>query len=216
MSTSHSLKRRRNISRQGFTKNTRGVANYFKIGVGLVAYSGPHKNTRVVTNYFKIGVGLVAYSVPHKNSRKASEAWVRKAGYPSELYTEFTEEQLLATVNGSDVCQVNDLDLKNETGPNIGIWSISIKGWYKGGKFPSSIFFLSKNIFWLLSSRGSNKKLEYCVHDKLGRVKREQMKNCVYGTQNGDICVTRSQGKRGIVNFDPPTPPPSAPLFQHH
>jgi len=85
MSTFHSLKSRRDILGWGFTKNTRGVTNYFKIVVGLVAYSGPHK----------------------KNSGKASWAWVRKAGYPSALYTEFTEEQLLATVSDSDVCQFN-------------------------------------------------------------------------------------------------------------
>jgi hypothetical protein len=186
MSTSHSLKRRHDISGWGFTKNTRGVTNYCKIGVGLLAYSGPHKK-----------------------SGKASGAWVRKAGYSSGLYTEFTEEQLLAAVNDIDICQFNDFNQKKETGPNTGIWSISIKGWHKGGVFPSNIFFLSKNIFWLLSSRGANKKLGYSVHDKLGRVKTEQIKNCVYGTQNGDVWVTRSQGKRGIVNFYPPLPPNS-------
>lgn len=38
-----------------------------------------------------------------------------------------------------------------------------------------------------LSFRGANKRYEYCAHDKLVRGTTEQMKNCVYETQNRDI-----------------------------
>jgi hypothetical protein len=73
------------------------------------------------------------------------------------------------------------------------------------------IFFSTEEYFWLLSSRGANKKYEYCVRDKLGRVKttherlrlrdaelghvshpftRRRLGTCespVYVTQNGEL-----------------------------
>jgi len=72
------------------------------------------------------------------------------------LCTVFTEEQLLATVtvNDSDVCHFNDLNLKTETGPNIGVWSISIKAYpvvVQRWKIPLQYFFLLKNFLFLAS-----------------------------------------------------------------
>lgn len=76
-------------------------------------------------------------------------------------------------------------------------------------------FYVRIFFFWLLSYRGQNNKPEYCVHDKLGRVKTEQIKYRLYETHNRDSLVTRSLGKTGTVNVGNPPPPPPT-LFQSH